>query len=202
MAAHGVMDNLHHGLEVQGVVLGVEAWHGVTGAHQAAGDGGVQRRLHAAIQSGGVEALEVGALPALHVDDLDELAGLHLVGPGGGSWHPQVLVLVGQGSGEDLQAGCRGGGPVDERDDVGRRVLLVGRHLRAGYTDYTDHVGRRGQPCRFGSRGVGGEQVDRGSRAQIDPLDGQGVGYPPSVVLVSGQDRRDAGRRSARRLAE
>ena len=123
------MDNLHHGLEVQCVVLGVEAWHGVTRAHQAAGDGGVQRRLHATIQSGGVEALEVGALPALHVDELDELTGLHLVGPGGGSRHPQVLVLVGQGSREDLQAGCRGSGPVDERDDVGRRVLLVGRHL-------------------------------------------------------------------------
>ena len=95
MAPHRVVDDLHHRLEVQRVVLGEQAGHGVAGAHEAAGDSGVQRGFHATVQTGGVEALEVGTLPALDVDDLDELAGLHLVDPGGGRVDSEILILVG-----------------------------------------------------------------------------------------------------------
>ena len=199
VATHRVVDDLHHGLEVQRVVLGEQAGHGVAGTHEAAGDGGVQRGLHSTVQTGGVEALEVGALPTLDVDDLDELASLHLVGPGGGRADSEVLVLVGQRRGEHLEARGRGGGAVDEGDDVGRRVLLVGEHLPAGHTDDTDQVGRCGQPGFQAGRGVGGEQVDGGGRSEVDALGGQRVGDPPGVVLVGGQDCCDARRRGTRR---
>ena len=154
VAAHRVVDDLHHRLEVVREVLGVEARHRVAGAHEAAGGGGVQHSLHAVFQPGGVEALEVRALPSLHVDDLDELAGLHLVGPCRGGPDAEVLVLVGQWGGEDLEAGCRGSGPVDEGDDVGRGVLVLRGHVAARYADHAHHVGRGGHPDCLGRRRV------------------------------------------------
>ena len=125
MAAHRVVDDLDHRFEVVREVLGVEARHRVAGAHEAAGDGGVQGSLHAAVQLGGVEALEVRALASFHVDDLDELACLHLVGPCRGGPDAEVLVLVGQRGGEDLEARRRGSGSVDEGNDIGRCVLFL-----------------------------------------------------------------------------
>ena len=125
VAAHRVVDDLDHRFEVVREVLGVEARHRVAGAHEAAGDGGVQGSLHAAVQLGGVEALEVRALASFHVDDLDELACLHLVGPCRGGPDAEVLVLVGQRGGEDLEARRRGSGSVDEGNDIGRCVLFL-----------------------------------------------------------------------------
>ena len=88
---------------------------------------------------------------------------------------------------------------MDEGDDVGWRVLLVGEHLPAGHADYADHVGRGGQPGFQAGRGVGGEQVDGSGCSEVDALGGQSVSNPLGVMLVGGQDRGDARRRGTRR---
>ena len=87
---------------------------------------------------------------------------------------------------------------MNEGDDVGGRVLLVGEHLPAGHADDADHVGRGGQPGFQAGRGIGGEQLNGSSRSEVDALGGQRVGNPLGVMLVGGQDRCDARCRGTR----
>ena len=91
VAAHGVLHHFDQRAHVLVVVLGMQARHRVRMAHQGAGGGHVQRQLQTLIQLGLGEALEVGALLAVHIDDLDVLSGLHRVRLRAGVFDQQVL---------------------------------------------------------------------------------------------------------------
>ena len=91
VAAHGVLHHFDQRGHILVVVLGMQAGHGVRVAHQGAGGGHVQRQLQTLIQFGLGEALEVGALLAVHIDDLDVLPGLHRVRLRAGALDQQVL---------------------------------------------------------------------------------------------------------------
>jgi hypothetical protein len=77
--ADRVAHHLHERAHVLVVELAEQPGLGVGVPHQVAGGGGVQPALVSLGEPLGVEREEVGALPALDVDDLDVLARLHLV---------------------------------------------------------------------------------------------------------------------------
>jgi hypothetical protein len=120
VAADGVLHGFEQGLHAGVEVLGVQAGLGVGGAGQGAGHGGVEAPLVTGLQGRGVEGQQVGTLPPVHVDDLDELPGLHREGPGRGGGHADHR----QRLGEDLGAGSgRFGG---EQEGVALRLDGVG----------------------------------------------------------------------------
>ena len=160
VAADRVLDDLDEGFAVDGEVLGEQARHWVARPHEAAGHGGIEGLFDSGIEACGREDLEVGAFAALDVDDLDELAGGHLVGDCGGLRDPDVLVLVGQRVGEDLPAGFGQPGPVDPDDHVGGQILLVGKHSGAGHTAHADDGGLCREAGGLAGGGVGCEEVD------------------------------------------
>ena len=91
VAAHGVLHDFDQRRHVLVVVLGMQPRHGVGVAHQGAGGGHVQRQLQTLIQFGLREALEVGALLAVHIHNLNVLPGLHSVRLRAGVLDQQVL---------------------------------------------------------------------------------------------------------------
>ena len=120
MAADGVLHGFEQGLHAGVEVFGVQAGLRVGGAGQGAGHGGVEAPFVSGLQGHGVEGQQVGTLPPLHVDDLDELPGLHHEGPGRGGRHADHR----QRLGEDLGAGSgRLGG---EQEGVALRLDGVG----------------------------------------------------------------------------
>jgi hypothetical protein len=66
-------------------------------AHEGAGGERVQAALDALVELPPAEGQEVGALAALDVDHLDELARLDLVALGRGPVDPEVEPRIGQG---------------------------------------------------------------------------------------------------------
>ena len=197
VATDGVLDDLDHGSHVHVEVLGVQAGQGVAGAHEAPGHGGVEAPLDAFPEVGGGEALEVRALPALDVDDLDELSCRHLVCLGGGPVDAEVLVLVCQRIGKDLHSDGRQCRPVDVGDHVRGRILLMGEHLVPGCTDDADDVGLGGEPRRLACRRVGGEEVDGLCPAEVDALCCERLGHPAGVMAAIGQNAGDTGCRGS-----
>ena len=91
VATHGVLHHFDQRRHVLVVVLGMQPRHGVGVAHEGAGRGHVQRQLQTLIQLGLREALEVGALLAIHIHNLDVLPGLHRVRLRAGVLDQQVL---------------------------------------------------------------------------------------------------------------
>jgi hypothetical protein len=177
VATHGVADDFHERLEVVVEELRVEARLRVRAAHQRAGRGRVEPALLAGLQLPGVERQEVGALPALDVDDLDVLAGPHLVGERRGAIDLEVeprlgerlrqpgLELVVRSRPGDLELEVGGGhAAVDDLrvaawrpDDDEERPLRTERRLRAG---------RRRGPEE--DRGPGGRRVHSTRRDRVD----------------------------------
>ena len=142
VAADRVADDLDERLEVVVEELGVEAGRRVGVAHQRARRRRVEAALLAFLQLRGAEGEEVGALAAAHVDHLDVLAGLHLVGERRGAVDLEVEARVGERIGEDglaLVARRRrardlelevGGGHAALDDRQRRRARRPGRRPR------------------------------------------------------------------------
>ena len=139
MAAHGVLDHLDQGLHLGVEELRVEPGRRAARAHQGASDGGVQAELGARLEVGDCEALEVRALPSLHVDHLEPVALGHLVGPGRAVLDDEVLAGIGQRRGQQgLNLGSRRIMAVHVGDQVGGRRTAVGEH---GLARRDDHAG-------------------------------------------------------------
>ena len=79
VAQAGVLHHLDQPLEILVDILRPLPRQGIAEAHQRTGRGHVQAALDAGVQLRAVEGLEVGALAPLDIDDLDPLAGAHLV---------------------------------------------------------------------------------------------------------------------------
>ncbi len=105
-----------------------------------------------------MKSLEVRTFPALHVDNLNKLTGLDLIGLGGGLGNPEVEAGVRQG---------RRQGKFDLRIDAGarhrdgnlrRRILGVHGHRPAGGGDDADRVAVGGESYGFAGQGTIAEE--------------------------------------------
>ena len=121
VAADRVADDLDERILVDVVELPLQTWHRVRLAHERARGRRVEPALEPRLELPAMEREEVGALLALDVDHLDELACAHLVGerrrrvdpevePRLGEWGRELLLLVAcAGSRGALRRGARTG---------------------------------------------------------------------------------------------
>ncbi len=147
VAPDGVLDHLDQRVHVDVEALAMEPRLRVGGSHQGSRRRRIEATLQTPFQLAAVEGEEVGALLALDVDDLDELAGGDLVGRRGGPVDPEVEARLGQRRGQlgplrrprhlpaDLQQQRRGRpGAVDDpasgRGGDRDRLPLGGERLR------------------------------------------------------------------------
>ena len=162
MAADRVAHDLDERLEVVVEELRVEAGRGVGVPHQRAGRRRVEAALLALLELRRAEGEEVGALAAPHVDHLDVLAGLHLVGERRGAVDLEVEPRVGERIGEDgLAVAARRASRARSRAGGRRRARRPRRRRRR-------RARRRGRRASRSARNVssapggdvGPEQLD------------------------------------------
>ena len=153
VAADRVADDLDERLEVVVEELRVEAGGRVRVPHQRARRRRVEAALLALLQLRGAEGEEVGALAAAHVDHLDVLAGLDLVGERRGAVDLEVEPGVGERVGQDgLALAARR-----------RRARDLELEVGGGDAALDDgHAGRRGDPDD--GLAVGAERLRRARR--------------------------------------
>ena len=145
VAADRVADDLDERLEVVVEELRVEAGGGVGVAHQRARGRRVEAALLAVLQLRGAEGEEVGALAPSHVDHLDVLARLHLVGERRGAVDLEVEARVGERVGEDgSRSSARGRRAGDLELEVGGRHAAFDDRRPGGRGDADDE--RRARP--------------------------------------------------------
>ena len=80
VATDRVLDDFNEWLLIGAVELCVQAWPWIGGAHQRPRGGRIQAAFQVLVESGLSEHLEVRALAAIDIDDLNEFSRLHLVG--------------------------------------------------------------------------------------------------------------------------
>ena len=96
VAAARVLHHLDQRLHVLVVIFRMQAGHRVARAHQRAGRRHVERMIAPLVQLARRKALEVGALAAVDVDDLEIVAGLHEIGFRGRRMDAQVDDRIGE----------------------------------------------------------------------------------------------------------
>jgi hypothetical protein len=133
--ADGVPDHLDQRAHVLVEELAEQARLRVGAAHQVARRGGVQAALRAVGEPAAVKGQEIRALPAGHVDDLDVLARLDLVGAGGAGRYPQVEHGVGERGGQPWLSRRPRAPPAHLDGQVRRRVVGADQHHSAGGRD-------------------------------------------------------------------
>ncbi|ODA65903.1 hypothetical protein A7A08_03216 [Methyloligella halotolerans] len=156
VAADRVLDHLHERLLGLVVVFGMQARAGRSRAHQRMGGGGVEAVLDAALQGFRIEGQEVGALTALHVDDLDIVAGLHRVGRRGRRIDAQIQLRLRQRRRriQPLLAPL-----LDLDQEIRGRVLLVRRHCAARRHQHAKTRGLDLEPGLRARRAIRPEQT-------------------------------------------
>ena len=169
VAPDRVAHDLDQRVHVDVVELPLEPGQRVGLTHQRAGGRRIEAALDAVLELGPVEREEVGALLALDVDDLDELAGSHLV----------------------RERRCHVDSKVEPRlrERRGKLVLLVAARLGAAHLDEQlggwgravhDPPSGRGHDDRH--RALGTERLRRAGRRPVaeEPDRGRLVGVEPA----------------------
>ena len=134
VVAHAcVLHHLDQRHEVLVEILGPLPRMGIAETHECASGRHVQAAFDALIEPCPMKSLEVRALPPLNVDDLNPLAGAHLVTGRRAAIDPLIVTRVRQWLGKDRLARRRcASDAFDEHDDGRRRVLPVDGHRQAG----------------------------------------------------------------------
>ena len=199
--AHRVLDDLDRRLEVRVEQLREESRRRICRAHENAGRGGIDIALHATVEPGRRERLEVRALAALDVENLDVLALAHLVGVGRSGADAELVTGIGKGLG---YAALGRGRRIEARHEhlqPCRRILLRCIHgpARGGDDDDAVLVGR--QPA-FLARGCLHPETPYRAfepRRHADAPEGADEGFAGLAALgqQGPQSRRGARIRSA-----
>ena len=192
MPAAGVLDHLHQRLEILVEHLREQTRPRIAAPKQCARDGVVEVALDSLLQSPGIEAMEVGALPAEQVDDLNVIAFLHVVGARGGVRNLEIGDQIRQRIGQFRNILRARRGARNPRFDFRRGILGFGRHRASGRGDDEDP----GTLCHeLGSsprRGVAAEQPRRARGAKVDAALLEGGGDGARVLRCAGKDRAQA----------
>ncbi|MPL84472.1 hypothetical protein SDC9_30437 [bioreactor metagenome] len=185
--AAGVLDHLDQRGEVLIVVFRVQPRVRIGVPHQRAGGGDVERVHDAAVELARIEALEIGALAAVDVEDLEEFARLHHIGLGGCRFHPQIQKRIGEriGQREAARGARRGAGDLHRQR--GCRVLALGIHRRARRGDDHDALALRGEAHGLAGARSGAEKPDGAGRAQVDPPALERTAQPGERGLARGE---------------
>ena len=135
VAAAGVLHHLDQRLHVLVVIFRMQAGHRIARAHQRARRRHVERMVAALVQLARRKALEVGALAAVDIDDLEIVAGLDEIGFRRRRMDAQVEHRIGERIGQ-LRLRCRADrGAPDDDAERRRRVVAVDQHRSAGRGD-------------------------------------------------------------------
>ena len=159
--AAGVLDHFDQRQHVLIIVFRVQARHRVGVFHQRARGGHVERVLDSLVELARCEALEIGALPTVHIEDLDVVARFHEIGLGGGRMNADVGNRVGQRIGKFEPGHALDHRAADIDGQRCRRVLRFEIHDPAGGRDDGDAVARRGETLRAFRGRLGAEQMHR-----------------------------------------
>ena len=168
VAADGVLHHLDQGDPLLIVVFRVQAGHGIGMAHQRARGGDVERVLDAAVEFAGVKALEIGALAAFDVDDLDVVACFDEIAFRRGGFYPQIKDRIGKRIGQVELADLAKFGALQVQRERCGGVLCVRHHRQAGGGKNEPAIIERGKfgPCagvrvgREKAQGTGAGQIN------------------------------------------
>ena len=189
VAAHGVLHHLDQRHPVLIEVFRMQARHRIGVAHQGAAGRYVQRVLDALVELPRVEALEVGALPTIHVEDLDIVTSLDEIAFRRRRFDPQVQDRVGQRIGQVIlphQSRLR---PLKQKRDRRCRVLRFGGHRHAGRGDHQPALVQRRQLGPRPRRSLWREKPQRARLGQVDPAALQPLAQADKACLALGQHR-------------
>ena len=194
-----VANHLDHRLQVLVETLRQQARRRICAAHKGSRRRCVQTKFPILFQTGRGERLKVGALPPLHVDDLDEFAGPDLVGLGRAGGNTPVDTRVGQGLRRRMLGKCNWLCTGNEDFDPGRWVLPIDPHRstrRCHKAHQRPFGGKRGFVA--GTR-VTAQDFGRPRRGDIETAPLQADRQRPGRFVARAQDRLQAFRSSGRR---
>ena len=148
--------------------------------------------LNALVEFAGVKALEVGALAAFDVDDLDVVTGLHEIGLGGRGFYPQIKHRVGQGIGQVKLADFAKFGALQVQGQRRGGVLRVRCHRQAGGGQDQPAIIQRGQVSPRARLGIRREKAQGPGAGQINALGRDATaqgGQPFARRIAQGEHR-------------
>ncbi len=158
--------------------------------HHAARRGDVERMLLSLVQLASREALEIGALASVDIDDLDVVPGLDEVGLCRRRAHAKVENRVGkrirQIPGRLTQAHCRAPYVDGQRR---RSRLAVRRHVGPWRGDDEPAAALDGQLDIALRRRCRVEEAERARRGEVDATDLQRLAQPLQAAVLTGQQR-------------
>ena len=157
--------------------------------HQRARGRHVQRVLDALVQLARIEALEVGALPSIDVEDLDIVARLDEIAFGRRRFHPQIQDRVGQRIGQVVLPHHPGLRPLQQDRHRGRRILRLRCHRQAGGGHHQPALVQRRQLCPSARWRLRREQPQRPRLAKVDLAALQPLAQPLQAVVALRQHR-------------
>ena len=169
MPAARVLNDLDERVEIDVEILRIDARRGVDRPGQRTSRRRIDFPFESLVQSAKRESLEIGALPALHVEHLNVFAGLHLVANRFAGLHVDVLQRfrerVGRSELRRFRARIR---PADVKGQAGRRILLPGQHGRSRRGNDQQAVGLRDERRHVSGSGSLAQRLDGVSRAQVE----------------------------------
>ena len=185
MPPAGVLHDFHQRFVIRRPVFREDAGLGITVAHQGPRGGRLDLPLQPFFEGAEGERLKVGTLPSLHVEDLNPLTRLHLIGGGVSGLDVEVLQRIRERVRWRHPALAFAGiGAANIKDDLGRRVLIFRQHWAAHGADDQEAVRLR----------MEGRHV-AGIRSAVENLHGVSAG---EVETGFGERVRDA---ATRRIA-
>ena len=168
MAADGVLHHFDQRHPILIVVFRMKARHGIGMAHQRAAGGYVQRMLNALVEFAGIKALEISALAAFDIDDLNVVACFDEIAFRCGGFHPQIKQRVGQGIGQVKLAHLARFGALHQKGNGRGGVLGIGRHRQAGGCHNQPAILERSQLGPCASRGIRRKKAQGTCAGQIN----------------------------------
>ena len=158
--------------------------------------------LEAPVELARIEALEVGALTAIDVDDLDVVAGPDQIAFGRGRPHAKIEDRVGQRVGQVVMTDQAGVGALDQKGDGRRGILRIRCHRqpRRGQDQPAVVPGREFGPRPGGA--VAAKDADRSGVLQVDLTPVEALAQAGETGITAGQERLQSLGRGIRSRAQ
>ena len=202
MPPAGILNDLDQRHKVLIEVFRMQTGQRIGMAHGAAGGGDIKRMFDALVELAGREALKIGALAAVDIDDLQIVPGLDEIALRGGGSHPQIKDEVGQGVGQLEPGRAQRSGADQMHGQRGCGVLRAGCHVTAGGGDDQNAVTADSQVFFAARRGVGAENPDRPGFGQINAALHHPGTKPRQTGRARGQQRLQSGGVRIARLSQ
>ena len=155
--------------------------------HQPARRRGVERTLDALVELARGEALEIGALAAGDIDDLDVFAGAHEIGLRRRAVDADILQRIGERLGQRRLVWPEDASALDVHTDRRRRVLRAGLHRRTRRSHEQNPVAGDGELRRSSRKGLAAEQGNGTGACEIDAPPRKSGAHRAHTLAVSAE---------------